>query len=286
MESKSYKWMKLINVVIHVSSSMFAIVLKHKQVFVILCCIETHINNSMKAVFNGFNCGSLWFSKEPHATFQVHVVCCRVTTFVLRCSFLASELRQSQEGVRAQGAFNPATETCRSHVDQKVAAQTGTELQQRNNGNTKPNVEETVNGISNRLKERRRELGLPESIKVGAVHTLTPDKQRALQLFMKLGCGCDYMCRRCLISKWPWRRPACRSVCSTTRVCTGARWGQMTQLCLQDCFDLSSLFLMKPSSSEYQTGADSNEAFLRPISSSQAAAVSFSHFQGHYNHCE
>ena len=43
----------------------------------------------------------------------------------------------------------------------------GTELQQlNNNSNTKPNVEETVNIITNRLKERQRELGLPDNIKV------------------------------------------------------------------------------------------------------------------------
>ena len=54
-------------------------------------------------------------------------------------------------------------------MDQKEAALTGTELQQlNNNSNTKPNVEETVNTIANRLKERRREMGLPESVKVSA----------------------------------------------------------------------------------------------------------------------
>lgn len=69
------------------------------------------------------------------------------------------KLRQSEEtGLRGQA------ETCRTNIDQREA--TGTELQQLNNNtNTKPNVEETVNIISNRLKERRRELGLPDSIK-------------------------------------------------------------------------------------------------------------------------
>lgn len=53
-------------------------------------------------------------------------------------------------------------------MDQREAALTGTELQQlNNNSNSKPRVEETVNIITNRLKERRRELGLPDSIKVG-----------------------------------------------------------------------------------------------------------------------
>lgn len=90
---------------------------------------------------------------------------------------LASELKlkQSQEGgLRGQGGFNPATETRRSYIDQRVATLTGTELQQLNNSNTKPNVEETVNIITNRLKERRQELGLPDSIKVGVANMPSP----------------------------------------------------------------------------------------------------------------
>ncbi|XP_008278639.1 protein FAM13A-like isoform X2 [Stegastes partitus] len=77
------------------------------------------------------------------------------------------KLRQSEEsGLRGQGGFNPVAETCRTNMDQREAVPTGTELQQlNNNSNTKPNVEETVNIITNRLKERRRELGLPDSIK-------------------------------------------------------------------------------------------------------------------------
>ncbi|XP_051284461.1 protein FAM13C-like isoform X1 [Dicentrarchus labrax] len=77
------------------------------------------------------------------------------------------KLRQSEEGgQRGQGGFNLSVETCRTNTDQREVALTGTELQQlNNNSNTKPNVEETVNIITNRLKERRRELGLPDSIK-------------------------------------------------------------------------------------------------------------------------
>lgn len=41
------------------------------------------------------------------------------------------------------------------------------ELQHVNEGNAKPSMEDTVNLINSRLKERRRELGLPEAIKVG-----------------------------------------------------------------------------------------------------------------------
>ncbi|KAF1375591.1 hypothetical protein PFLUV_G00221770 [Perca fluviatilis] len=76
------------------------------------------------------------------------------------------KLRQSEEqGLKGQGDFNRSAETCRTNIDQREAALTGTELQQlNNNSNTKPNVEETVNIITNRLKERRRELGLPDSV--------------------------------------------------------------------------------------------------------------------------
>lgn len=78
------------------------------------------------------------------------------------------KLRQSEGGrLRGQVGFNPPAETCRTNTDQREAAPTGTELQQlNNNSNARPNVEETVNIITNRLKEKRRELDLPDSIKV------------------------------------------------------------------------------------------------------------------------
>ncbi|KAM6997250.1 protein FAM13A-like [Tautogolabrus adspersus] len=77
------------------------------------------------------------------------------------------KLRQSEGGgLREQGGFNPSAETGRTNIDHREAALTGTELQQLNNNtNTKPNVEETVNTITNRMKERRQELGLPDSVK-------------------------------------------------------------------------------------------------------------------------
>lgn len=66
------------------------------------------------------------------------------------------------------GGLGARSETCRVNLDQREVGPTGTELHQLNNNtNTKPNIEETVNTITNRLKERRRELGLPDSIKVG-----------------------------------------------------------------------------------------------------------------------
>lgn len=73
------------------------------------------------------------------------------------------KLKQTDE----LGLKGPKAETCRTNTDQQEAVTTGTELQQlNNNSNTKPDVEDTVNIMSNRLKERRRELGLPDSIKV------------------------------------------------------------------------------------------------------------------------
>lgn len=80
------------------------------------------------------------------------------------------KLKQSEEGgLKGQGGLNPPAETCRSNIDQRGVVPAGTELLQLNNNTntSKPNVEETVNLITNRLKERRRELGIPDSIKVG-----------------------------------------------------------------------------------------------------------------------
>uniref|UniRef100_A0A3B5R0C5 Family with sequence similarity 13 member C n=1 Tax=Xiphophorus maculatus TaxID=8083 RepID=A0A3B5R0C5_XIPMA len=79
------------------------------------------------------------------------------------------KLTQSVEsGVKGLGGFSPSGETCRTNAEQREAGPTGTELQPiNNNSNATQNVEETVNLITNRLRERRSELGLPDSIKVG-----------------------------------------------------------------------------------------------------------------------
>lgn len=74
---------------------------------------------------------------------------------------------------------------CRTNTDQREAALTGTELQQlNNNSNTKPKVEETVNIITNRLKERRRELGLPDGIKVGVAEMISPHTYKHCNVVM------------------------------------------------------------------------------------------------------
>ncbi|XP_041645601.1 protein FAM13B-like isoform X2 [Cheilinus undulatus] len=85
------------------------------------------------------------------------------------------KLRQSEEG--ALRGLHPSVETCRTTIDHREAAVTGTELQKfNNNTNTKPNVEETVNIITDRLKERRRELGVPDAIKEMSHFQMTLEK--------------------------------------------------------------------------------------------------------------
>ncbi|XP_049927550.1 protein FAM13A-like isoform X2 [Epinephelus moara] len=101
------------------------------------------------------------------------------------------KLRQSEDGgLRGQRDFHQSPETCRTNTDHREAAPTGTELQTlNNNSNTKPNVEETVNTITNRLKEKRRELGLPDSIKEMSHFQMTVEKtnlQKCLLYFESL----------------------------------------------------------------------------------------------------
>ncbi|XP_068576228.1 protein FAM13C-like [Cebidichthys violaceus] len=99
------------------------------------------------------------------------------------------KLRQSEAGLRGQGDLNPSAETCSTSRDQREAARTGTELQQLNNSNAKPHVEETVNTISNRLKERRRELCLPDSVKEMSHFQMSMEKaslQKCLLYFESL----------------------------------------------------------------------------------------------------
>lgn len=58
----------------------------------------------------------------------------------------------------------------RSKSDQSETAPAGSEQQQQqlnNNSSFKPKVEDTVNLITNMLKERRRELDLPDGLEVG-----------------------------------------------------------------------------------------------------------------------
>ncbi|XP_075993319.1 protein FAM13A-like [Genypterus blacodes] len=60
----------------------------------------------------------------------------------------------------------PSTEPCRTGTDQRGAARTGTELQKlNNNSSAEPSLEETVHVVTNRVKERRQELSLPDNIK-------------------------------------------------------------------------------------------------------------------------
>ncbi|KAK9541393.1 hypothetical protein VZT92_001438 [Zoarces viviparus] len=96
------------------------------------------------------------------------------------------KLKQSEEDPRGQGDLNPSAETCR---DQREAALTDTELQQLNSSSTKPHAEETVNTISNRLKERQRELSLPDSVEEMSHFQMSMEKaslQKCLLYFESL----------------------------------------------------------------------------------------------------
>ncbi|TNN70589.1 Protein FAM13C [Liparis tanakae] len=85
------------------------------------------------------------------------------------------KLRRSGEvgGPRGPGDVSPSAETCSTSTGHREAALAGAELQLLNDSNTKPDVEETVNTITNRLKERRRELGLPDRVQVGFAKMLS-----------------------------------------------------------------------------------------------------------------
>ncbi|XP_043991657.1 protein FAM13B-like isoform X2 [Gambusia affinis] len=88
------------------------------------------------------------------------------------------KLTQSEgSGVKGRGGFSPSGETCRTSAAQREAGPTGTELQPiNNNSNATQNVEETVNLITNQLRERRSELGLPDSIKDMSNFQLSTEK--------------------------------------------------------------------------------------------------------------
>ncbi|XP_025753340.1 protein FAM13B isoform X3 [Oreochromis niloticus] len=121
--------------------------------------------------------------KPAHNDKTAHPEVARLMKELIRCRKQLKELklRQSEE---------PKAETCRGNTDQQEAVLTGTELQQlNNNSNTKPNVEETVNIITNRLKERRQELGLPDSIKEMSPFQMSMEKtsmQKCLLYFESL----------------------------------------------------------------------------------------------------
>lgn len=126
------------------------------------------------------------------------------------CLHLELKLTQSIEfGLRSGG-------TRRTGTDPREASQTETQLQHVKN-NSNPSTEDTINLINNRLKERRRELGLPEAVKVG-VHGGTDEQEPNYRKLFKdrrvckpsteadrvaledhLGCAC--VCRTCPVSR-------------------------------------------------------------------------------------
>ncbi|XP_063731213.1 protein FAM13A-like [Eleginops maclovinus] len=118
--------------------------------------------------------------KPAHNDKTAHPEVARLMKELIKSRKQLKELKLTQSeggGVKSQGDINPSSETRRTNADQREAAPTGTELQQlNNNSNIKANVEETVNTISNRLKERRRELGLPDSVKEMSHFQMTLEK--------------------------------------------------------------------------------------------------------------
>ncbi|XP_028324371.1 protein FAM13A-like isoform X2 [Gouania willdenowi] len=95
------------------------------------------------------------------------------------------KLKQSELDLKWIGS---AGESGRTHTEQWDAA-SGTELQQLNDSNSKQRVEDTLKMITNRLRERREELGLPDSIKEMSHFQLSLEKtslQKCLLYFENL----------------------------------------------------------------------------------------------------
>ncbi|KAM8852502.1 protein FAM13A-like [Synchiropus picturatus] len=119
--------------------------------------------------------------KPAHNDKTAHPEVARLMKELLKSRKQLKELKLKQSVKGANG--------CRSNTDHKEA-RAGSELQQRNNNsNNKPNLEETFNIITNRLMERRRDLGLPDSIKKMSHSQMTMEKtslQKCLLYFESL----------------------------------------------------------------------------------------------------
>lgn len=88
------------------------------------------------------------------------------------CLYLELKLTQlTEQGLRSSSGKH------RTSTEQREASLTETEVQRmNNNGNTKLSMEETINLMNSQLKQRRRELGLPEAVKVG-IHARIQNNQ-------------------------------------------------------------------------------------------------------------
>lgn len=134
----------------------------------------------------------------------VHVFLGWINVVSIFCLYLELKLTQSTErGLRSSGGKHRTT------TEQREASLTETEVQPVNNSNTTPSMEETINLMNNRLKQRRRELGLPEAVKVGIhvrIHNIRLNISRRQALTVRLHgreghLSCPCVCRTCPISR-------------------------------------------------------------------------------------
>lgn len=109
-------------------------------------------------------------------------------------SFLSLDFQLSLELKLTEWGLRPSGVKHRTSTEQRETPPTEPEVQHVNNGNANPSMEETVNLINNRLKESRRELGLPEAIKVG---TREPQQEAGTE---DHSC-CPGVCRTCPMSR-------------------------------------------------------------------------------------
>ncbi|XP_054654812.1 protein FAM13C isoform X2 [Dunckerocampus dactyliophorus] len=107
--------------------------------------------------------------KPSYCDKTAHPEVARLITELLKSRKQLKELKlcHVEEGV-LKGALSPPADLSRSN--QGEAALSGPELEHSNNNSNanKPSVEDTLRVITSTLKDRRRELGLPDSIKSGA----------------------------------------------------------------------------------------------------------------------
>ncbi|XP_026046981.1 protein FAM13A-like isoform X1 [Astatotilapia calliptera] len=166
----------------HIRMARCSVLTERDEGTVSISALNRHIHTLRKRIRHFEECFEQEKHYKPaHNDKTAHPEVARLMKELIRCRKQLKELklRQSKEA-----------ETCRGNTDKQEAVPTGTELQQlNNNSNAKPNVEETVNIITNRLKERRQELGLPDSIKEMSPFQMSMEKtsmQKCLLYFESL----------------------------------------------------------------------------------------------------
>ncbi|TNM99589.1 hypothetical protein fugu_012622 [Takifugu bimaculatus] len=100
--------------------------------------------------------------KPAHNDKTAHPEVSGLMTELIKSRKKLKELKLTQSTERG---LSLSGEKHRTSTKQREASLTETEVQHVNNGNTKPSMEETINLMNNRLKQRRREFALPEAVK-------------------------------------------------------------------------------------------------------------------------